>query len=160
MNDIHALDLKTIVGTAVKTVFETMVSAEVQLLDTDVQLPTDDKKIAGSVSFTGDVIGGIHIYLSDNLARIITAGMLGVELDEIDGEEDVHDVIGEFSNMIGGDLKSRLCDAGLPCVLSIPSITSGTDFVIESKGWTRHEKIAFSLQTHIALVEVTMKAGD
>jgi len=67
----------------------------------------------------------------------------GMDEDEIEGDEEVHDVVGELSNMIGGDLKSRLCDAGLTCELSIPTITSGKEFQVQPKGWTRHERFVF-----------------
>ena len=60
----------------------------------------------------------------------------------------------------GGDLKSRLCDAGFDCSLSIPSITSGKDFQIESKGWAVNEQFFFEFQEHIALVEAFIKNGS
>jgi chemotaxis protein CheX len=60
--------------------------------------------------------------------------------------------------MIGGDMKSKLCDAGFPCVLSIPNVTCGSDFKIESKGWMRHEKIAFQQQDQLSMVEVFIKS--
>ena len=68
-------------------------------------------------------------------------------------------MIGELSNMIGGDLKSRLCDAGFECELSIPSITSGKDFNIESKGWAVNEAVCFQHGEHIALIEDFIKNG-
>ena len=74
--------------------------------------------------------------------------------------EEVNDVIGEVSNMVGGHLKSRFCDSGFPCDLSIPSITSGKNFKIESKNWARHERIAFCHEAHVALVEVFIKASN
>jgi hypothetical protein len=62
--------------------------------------------------------------------------------------------------MIGGDLKSRFNDAGFPCELSIPSITSGNDFKIEAMGWTKHERFAFRHQEHTALVQVFIRPGN
>ena len=90
----------------------------------------------------------------------MTAAMLGMETDEIEGDEEVHDVIGELCNMICGDLKSRLCDAGLSCELSIPSITCGKGFTIESRGWDRSEQFSFRSDNHTALVAVYMKSAN
>ena len=101
-------------------------------------------------------MGNIHIH-SDKFARLMTGAMLGMELEEIEGEEEVHDMIGEFSNMVGGDLKSRFSDFGFPCELSTPSITSGKDFKIESLDWTRRERFSFRHQQHVGLVEVFMR---
>ena len=93
-------------------------------------------------------MGNIHIHISDAFARLVTGAMLGMELEEIKGEQEVHDVIAEFSNMVGGDLKSRFSDFGFPCELSIPAITSGKDFTIESLDWTRHERFSFRHQPY------------
>jgi len=37
-------------------------------------------------------------------------------------------------------------------------VTSGSDFKIESKGWMRHEKIAFLNQDQLSFVEVFIKS--
>jgi len=160
MNEIDGLDLKGFVTNAVNEVFDTMLTMDMEFCDADAGISVDGKRIVGSVSFAGEVMGSIGIYVSDDFARYITAEMLGMELEEIDGDEEVHDVIGEMSNMIGGNLKSRLCDAGFPCSLSIPSITSGDGFKIESLGWERHESFVFKYENHTALVEVVIKSGN
>jgi CheY-specific phosphatase CheX len=157
MTDINKLDLKGFCTTATRSVFHTMLSMEVNIGDADPAKDLSGSKIVGCVSFTGDVIGSICIHVSRQFGKIMTAAMLGMEPDEIDDDEEVNDVIGEVSNMVGGDLKSKLCDAGFPCVLSIPSVTTGSDFQIESKGWMRHEKIAFRQQDHLSLIEVFIK---
>jgi CheY-specific phosphatase CheX len=91
-------------------------------------LSADSMQIVGSVSFAGKAMGSINLHFSEAFARLVTAAMLDMDEDDIEGDEEVHDVVGELSNMVGGDLKSRLCDAGLTCELSIPTITSGREF--------------------------------
>ena len=120
---------------------------------------TATSRVVGAVSLAGGVSGTVNIHVDDTFACLITANMLGMELGEIESDEEIHDVIGELSNMIGGDLKSRLCDAGFTCELSIPSITSGKDFCIESKGWAVKEMVYFQHQEHIALIEAFIKNG-
>ena len=115
------------------------------------------KRIVGSVSFAGNVMGNVSIHVSNAFARIMTAAMLSMDLEDVHGDEETHDVIGEVSNMVGGHLKSRLCDAGLSCDLSIPSVTSGSDFNIESMNWDEHHRLAFHYQQHIMVVEVHVK---
>ena len=160
MCDIGTLDIKRFVGNAIKEVFATMFSMEVVLPDGKLQAVDEGDRIVGSVSFAGDVMGNVNIHVNDNFARLMTANMLDMAVDEIEGEEEVHDVIGELCNMIGGDLKSRLCDAGMPCKLSIPSIASGNRFMIESRGWARKERLGLQHQEHTALVEVYIKPGE
>lgn len=157
MTAIAALDLNGIVDTAIRDVFDTMLSLPIDVLAAPGSDDVEGRRFVGAVSFTGSVIGSIKIQVGHGFASLICADMLGMELDELDGEEDIKDVIGELSNMIGGDLKSRLCDQGLTCELSIPSITSGTDFAVEDMGWLRHERVAFRHAAHTALVDVFIK---
>jgi CheY-specific phosphatase CheX len=159
MDEIKTLDIKTFVANAINQVFETMFSMEVILLDGELRGAEGDNRITGSVGFAGDALGNLNIHVTDSFARLMTAAMLDMEVSEIEGEEDVYDVIGELCNMIGGHLKSRLCDFGLPCKLSIPSITCGNNFMVESRGWARKERLGFQYQEHTALVEVYIKLG-
>ena len=157
MSDIETLDIKEFVTNALINVFDTMFSMDVAILNGDVQILNSNNQIVGSVSFAGDVVGSVAIFVSEGFARIITAAMLDMEVAEVEGDEEVNDVIGELCNMVGGDLKSRLCDSGFPCNLSIPAITCGNDFKIESKGWMRKERLGFKHREHSALVEVYLK---
>ncbi len=45
-----------------------------------------------------------------------------------------------------------------PVFFLFPNVTSGSDFKIESKGWMRHEKIAFQHQEQLSMVEVFIKS--
>jgi chemotaxis protein CheX len=148
------------VTTAVEDVFDTMLSMQVSQISPGDVVPNGHPQIVGTVSLAGAIVGNVNVHLDRRFACVITAAMLGMEIEDIDGDEAVHDVIGEVCNMVGGNLKSRLCDAGLTCELSIPTITAGSDFRIESKGWKRHERFGFQNNEDAALVEVFMKNGD
>ncbi len=158
--DLTSFDLPSFLRSATQEVFETMLSMQLGERGDVAGFPENTNQVVGSVSMAGTVSGTVNIHVSDRFAKVITADMLGMELDEVDSDEEIHDVVGELSNMIGGDLKSRLCDAGFDCSLSIPSITSGKDFQIESKGWAVNEQFFFEFQEHIALVEAFIKNGS
>lgn len=160
MTVINSLDLMGFITNAVSDVFDTMLSMEVEPVATDQPEGFNGTHMVGSVSFAGVVMGNLNFHVGNDFARQMTAAMLGMGTDEIDGDEEVHDVIGEVCNMIGGDLKSRLCDLDLTCELSIPSIASGKDFSIASRGWDRSELYAFRHQEHTAVVEVFIKSGN
>ena len=83
--------------------------------------------------------------------------MLGMTPEEVEGPEDVYDVIREVSNMIGGNLKSAFVDVGLSCVLSTPSITNGRDFRVEASTGIRPERLLFTYQDHTIIVEAGVK---
>ena len=161
MTEINALDLKTFVMNSVNDVFGTMLSMRVENVEAQLQeVAEEGNHIVGSVGFAGLVMGNVNVFVGNDFARRMTAAMLGMEEDEIESDEEVHDVVGELCNMIGGNLKSKLCDAGMACNLSIPSITSGNNFKIESKGWDRNETFGFRNGGHTALVEVYMKLAN
>jgi len=157
MAEINSLDLKSFVSNALSEMFEKMLSMKVMVADAKPQTTVKGNKIVGSVSFAGELLGSICIYVPHGFAVFITAAMLGMEAGEIESEEEIHDVIGEVSNIVGGSLKSRFCDSGLPCELSIPSITSGSDFHIESMNWARCERYVFGNKEHAGIVEVFIK---
>jgi CheY-specific phosphatase CheX len=156
MDELKALDLRDFVVQAMTEVFDMMLSMEVGCIEDDLTSKMNGNRIVGSVSFAGKASGNINIYVTEKFARTMTAQMLGIEIEEIENEE-IYDVIGETANMVGGNMKSRLCDFGLHCELSIPSITCGDNFKIESMNWMRHEKIFFQNNQHVFLVEVFMK---
>jgi CheY-specific phosphatase CheX len=159
MSGINDLDLKDFVTKTLTDVFNTMLSMDIKQMDGCVEKIDGGNQIVGSVGFAGKVMGNVNILVSSDFAHFITAKMLGMETDEIEREEDVFDAIGELCNMVGGDVKSRLCDDGFKCKLSIPSVTMGNDLKIESMGWDRCESFGFKYRENTALVHVYMKTG-
>jgi chemotaxis protein CheX len=159
MAQVNMFDLKEFIIRSMSEVFDKMLSMSLNVVEESSIIPLNGNKIVGSVSFAGKASGNINIHIGGNFAKTITAKMLGMKVDEIESEEEIHDVIGETSNMVGGNLKSRLCDSGFPCELSIPSITSGGGFNIESKDWQHHEKIFMENNKQLVVVEVFMKSG-
>ena len=121
MSEINSLDIKEFITNAVSDVFDTMLSMEVESTAAGQTENYNGGHIVGTVSLAGKVLGNLNLHVGEAFAMQITAAMLGMELDEIDGNEEIHDVIGEVCNMIGGDLKSRLCDSGL---WAFPSLSS------------------------------------
>lgn len=115
--------------------------------------------VAGSVGFIGDVNGMVYIYVRASFARVLASRMLGLTEADIDGDEMVNDVIGELSNMIVGSVKSRLCDSGAPCVLTIPSIVRGQNLRLEPAGPSDSRVFTMLCDTEAMFVEVIMKRG-
>ncbi|MCI0539745.1 MAG: chemotaxis protein CheX, partial [Verrucomicrobiales bacterium] len=114
-----------LLNSGISEVFTTMFGLEVKAaVPRDFDAPSETL-VAGSVGFIGDVSGIVYIHVTAAFARTLASRMLGLAEAEMDGEEMVNDVIGELTNMIVGSVKSRLCDSGSPCVLTIPSIVRG-----------------------------------
>ena len=159
MTDVTSLDYKKLLMNTTSTIFKTMLSLSVEVKGERPDTIKDGNLIVGSVGFAGNVSGCMNIHVGEVFARLIAGAMLGENPESLE-IEDVLDVVGELSNMIGGDIKSRLCDSGMACNLSIPTTMRGSDFTIDSHGWTIHESITFQNSGHLACVEVYVKSNN
>jgi chemotaxis protein CheX len=155
-------DMATLVTAAVTEVFSTMLSYSINS-STSASLPEagsgngSSMHVAGGVGFGGDVTGVVYIVVTTGFAREITCRLLGISDGDIEGESMINDAIGELANMVVGQIKSRLCDRGLPCVLTIPSIVRGTSFSLEGCSTDKHEAYRFLCANQQLSVEVLMK---
>jgi hypothetical protein len=102
----------------------------------------------------------VSIHFSEMFAREMAAKKLGDETDEIGGDEEVREMLGEVGNFVGDNLKSSFTEAGLTCVLSPPSFTTGTDFEIEALDMEIYERFAFKCNGSIVFVELGVKTGE
>lgn len=157
---IRNLDISTKVPDSVVNVFNTMLSMEIQVSHTVAQSTLEGMRTVGAVSFAGDAMGLINIHITNEFSRQMAAAMLDMDVNDVDAESDVNDVIGELSNIVGGNLKSIFTDVGLRCELSTPSITRGSSFRIESMNMERYERFAFSYQDHVFFVEFGLKLAE
>jgi CheY-specific phosphatase CheX len=160
ISKFQRLDIISSVGDTIIELFDTMLSLEVDLSDREPFKNTDDFRVMGAVDFAGGVHGSIQFQVSKTFGRMITAGMLGQDLDEVQDIDTVKDVIGEMTNILGGNLKAAFCDTGLACQISTPSLTVGLDFNIEILNMDRYERFAFKLNDHDIVVEVCVKIDE
>jgi len=142
---------------AVQEVFQSMVSIDLTPNAASDAGLCSGGQIAGSVGFIGEANGIIYIYAAVEFAHVLTARMLGISEVEVEGEEMVNDAMGELCNMVGGYVKSRLCDAGHSCTLSIPSIVRGQQLSIEGVTQVSRRVISFAHGSHRLLVELLVK---
>ncbi len=157
METIFTIDIKSSITKSVLDVFDTMLSFQLEPVQDKDDADLKEMRIAGSVNFAGQVSGIIHIHVKKDFALIMASAMLGMTPDEIEGEDEIKDVICELSNIVGGNLKSFFNDSGFYCALSTPSITLGDDFTIKSLNTERYESLSFSYQQHTIRIEVGVK---
>ncbi len=160
METIDTFDVKKAIVDSVTEVFDTMLSMEVQYFEQVQQSYLYGERILGSVNLVGPLMGIVNIQITQDFSRLITGAMLGIEEDEIESVDEIKDVVGEVCNMVGGNLKSNLCDAGLTCELSTPALTTGKDYKCDTREMTRNEYMTFFKDDHTILVDVGMKTAD
>jgi flagellar motor switch protein FliN len=160
MSDINNFDIRAHIIDAIIDVFDTMLSLKLEPIDAVTAENLDGIRNAGSVRFAGDVTGMVSIHVSDSFSREMAAERLGIKVEEIEGDEEIRDTMGEMSNIVGENLKSAFTDAGLICALSTPSFTTGTDFSIEALNMENYERFAFRCAGNIIFVEMGVKLSE
>jgi chemotaxis protein CheX len=157
-NQIEQIDQLT--REAVKEVFQSMMSIEVTPEAPRPLRMDPEGLIIGSVGFIGEatgLTGIIYLYANVSFARVLTGRMLGIADEEVENGDMMTDAVGELSNMVVGYVKSRLCDRGLPCTLTIPSVVRGQELRVEGLAGVVRRQIGFrNCQDHV-LAEVLLK---
>lgn len=152
-------EIERLTKEAVKLVFQTMLSMDVSPMQSSPQ-PSNEVEIISSVSFIGEVTGSIYLCSNVNFARFVAGRMLGLADEEIDSDGMVHDVMGELSNMVVGHVKSRLCDQGNDCTLTIPSIVRGQRLSVERPTDISARMIGFIYKGTPFAVEILVKEKE
>lgn len=157
-NEILALDLKPVIFEATRGFFSTMLSIALPPPDEISQDENKEHHYVGCVYIIGDVFSGLfEISLTEEFGRLMAANMLGLSIDDIKSNQDVLDVLQEAANIIGGNLKSRLCDNDFKCKISPPSVFDSNAYKINSKEWLRSDSFQFQYEEHTFYVKAYMK---
>ena len=154
MSNIENFDIKSHIIESMVQVFDTMVSMKIEHSDSEPQDTGEADRVVAAVNFTGHVAGMLNIQITSGLARLMTANMLDMEPEKLEGDREIKDLLSEISTIVGGNLKSALNDAGLACELSMPY---GSDFTINSLNMERFERFVFMHQQDWIFVEIGLK---
>lgn len=111
--------------------------------------------IVSSAEFTGHATGTVHLRMGEALARNAAAIILGEEPGDL-SMETVSDVVGEFTNMVAGNLSSNLSDASLNCRLSTPTVQNLESFTLPKAAPGRQHELFFVNEGHTLSVAVTI----
>ncbi len=108
----------------VEMVMKEMTDVSVEINDST---PRSENLTGYQVGISGAFNGNICIETSSDAALELASRMLSIELSETT-EEDMQEVMGELTNMVGGNIKSLLPG---PSALSIPRRLSGESVAAE-----------------------------
>jgi chemotaxis protein CheX len=155
---ISISDVREYVAGHLGEVFETMLSMKTATVAEFDPAKVAGERVTGSVGMAGETVtGSIYLHVSAAFAVQATAAMLGMTPEEITGPAEVNDVIAEVTNMIGGGLKSWLCDAGASCALTTPAVIRGTSFEVTAKPGVESIHLGFDCAGTPGMVEIHIK---
>ena len=153
-------DIVKDISCATETLFKTMVAMDLKYDSSDLAEETHiNTDISGFVSFMGKYHGTIGIFCSKEFALKIASSMLMEEMMEV--TTDVIDTVGEISNMIAGNVKTKITENYGEMELSVPIVMLGNGTKTEEAG---NDLISYYtkepwLLTNFSLDDDTFKVG-
>lgn len=148
------LAMSTPLALALVKTFQTMFSLKLDNLDAAEFNGLIGQHMRGAIGFAGKVAGRVYLRMSLNSARELAAGILGLEPKEL-GNDEVRDAVGELLNIMTGNFKSSLCDAGLACKLEPPQVGLTEDYSTPIQPGGGIERLAFRAGKINLFIEVT-----
>ncbi|MBS1822745.1 MAG: chemotaxis protein CheX [Acidobacteria bacterium] len=116
---------------SVDEVFATMLGSAVTVSESAVAPTNIPITLTAVVGLAGALSGGYSIVVNEATAKQIAAAMLGIEIAELNG--DVYDALGEIANILAGAWKSKIPALHAACLLSVPTVVTGTHYDIHRK---------------------------
>jgi chemotaxis protein CheX len=141
---------------ALAKTFQTMLGSKLEILNPRTAKSLAGEHVLGTIDFSGKATGHVNLRLGPDGARTFAAGILGLTPEEMNDASEINDVIGELLNIIAGNLKSNLCDAGLNCTLSPPRVKRTSEFKTQSAPGAGVERMAFSVSNVPLFVDITV----
>ena len=108
---------------AAREVFEIMLGSKLEPQSDPV---TSSPEITAMVGLAGQLCGLLTLRCSSQSAAAMASKMLGIEVKEAD--QQMWDAVGEIANMIAGNFKNKLTGLADRCMLSVPTVISGSDY--------------------------------
>ena len=149
------LAMATPLALALVKTFQTMLSLKLELIDRQKAEPLEGEHLLGTIGFSGKVVGGVFLRMNPASARTIAGTILGLKPEEMNDANEIRDVAGELLNIMTGNFKSNLCDAGLDCRLQPPLVDFTRDSVSPVVPGGGMERMAFRCANIQLFVDVT-----
>lgn len=112
---------------AAREVFELMLSCKLMVPEA---LTEDEMDITSMVGLAGQLCGVMSIRCSHKAAALMASKMLGTDVDQASPE--MCDAFGEVCNMVAGNFKNKISGLGDGCMLSVPTVITGTNYNLHS----------------------------
>lgn len=122
---VHHAEWAPLLETAVREVFELMLGSQ---LTVPTSAEEGDLDTTAMVGLAGQLCGVLSVRCTGKAANLMTSKMLGIELDKVGPE--MSDALGEICNMVAGNFKNKVTGLAEGCMLSPPTVVSGTDYVL------------------------------
>jgi chemotaxis protein CheX len=113
---------------AVAEVLQIMLGSSFSLATRGVLTGSGAKMVTAVVGLAGSISGACVLCTEDQAAMQMTSSMVGIEIDTLD--DTVKDAMGEVCNMLAGAWKGRIPALASQCLLSVPTVVTGSDYLV------------------------------
>jgi chemotaxis protein CheX len=131
----------SLVVNAAREVFQMMAGLDVAHIVNPPGRPTGS--VSALIGIAGAMSAVLRVRCSPETAAHVAMKMLGGV--EPPAKAAAEDAVGEISNMVAGNFKSKIATLGDGCVLSVPTVVSGEDYEVRQVG--KGERIEVCLDT-------------
>jgi chemotaxis protein CheX len=114
---------------ATREVFELMLGQQLSVSPADAA-PAHSAEVTAMVGLAGKLCGLLSVRCDEKCAALMTSKMLGIELEK--AGPDMSDALGEICNMVAGNFKNKISGLGDGCMLSPPTVITGSDYSMYS----------------------------
>jgi chemotaxis protein CheX len=113
---------------AMQEVFELMLACPLEVPSEPP--PEDGLDITSMVGLAGQLCGILSVRCSSKSAGRMASRMLGIDAEKAGPE--MWDAVGEICNMVAGNFKNKISGLGDGCMLSVPTVITGTEYNLHS----------------------------
>lgn len=112
---------------ATREVFELMLSCKLTAASNIDESAVD---VTSMVGLAGELCGVITVRCGEKTAVLMASKMLGLPVEKVG--QDFSDALGEVCNMVAGNFKNKIAGLSDGCMLSPPSVITGSDYSLHS----------------------------
>lgn len=131
---------KALLESSAVEVFEMMAGARLELIPNPTEEPQGDR--TAMVGMAGSLCGMTTIRCSGDVAAKLASRML--DGDAASNPQEACDALGELCNMVAGNFKSKVSSLADRCMLSVPTVISGEDYVLQPVNFNEGFTLAMS----------------
>lgn len=119
----HRQEWIPVLDMAAREVFELMLGCPLTVGET---APEANLDITSMVGLAGKLCGVLSVRCDGKSAALMASKMLGIAVDKVGAE--MSDALGEIANMVAGNFKNKISGLGDGCMLSPPTVITGSDY--------------------------------
>jgi chemotaxis protein CheX len=137
---------------AVEEVFGLMLGVPVEVLGADFQPDEETATMTAIIGLAGAISGTCALLVKSEAGVYMASCMAGMELNAVD--ETVLDALGEITNMLAGAWKAKIPELNGACMLSVPTVVTGTQYEVHRKAPAFFVERRYRLGEHFFTVRI------